>query len=684
MGIIFESTKYNLNFFEDKFFNKYLEKRDDEGDYGNNGDNGDNGGYNQNDQGQVTEQPVQPQSTVPQSSGGSGGGSYTPINLDEVQNNKEEEKSFLDIPMEIIRSKYFLIGCGAFVGLVILFFLLRYLIRHRKKPDLSKNFNRNYTKARDIIKHPDAESLSFDSRDEASGNLYRIESTDSMVKMFHSTDITYEKNNGSMNNSMVNLSQVPKNVSPLTPAHLINNQKSQSDLTNNAHSLPNMPSSSSSISSQDSRTLINNRSRTFSSSNSNGTVKPQRRSRTNSSRARSSSTYYMSSDFVMTPFITKKIPGLEKNVPSEEEFVDYPPTPLPESLDDIPYSDNPDIDSEDTDNIVPPSEQIQKRAHSLPSSQNSPVSNRQMTPEHSQSQPMPQVPVRKQSQPMVQQSPPAQIPVRKQSQPMVQQQSPPAPVRMQSQPMVQQSPSQPPAPVRMQSQPRVQQSPPPPAPIRMQSQQMVQQSPPQPAAPIRMQSQPMVQQSPPATPARKQSQTVNPQQQMMNRLPPQPIQQVPPIQTRTPQQTPNRNPSQPMPQQSPQRVQAYPNNQQSTTPTRLQSQNNMGSSHSSPAKQTFVPNNQSPTSPQPYRINQRGGPPKPQPRMSSRMEQSHPVEKQINRQSVVSVHFEIPENKELSFEEEMLASFDKFSSSFDNLENVNAPNPRVAHTKQVI
>jgi len=395
MGIIFESTKYNLNFFEDKFFNKYLEKRDDEGDYGNNGDNGDNGGYNQNDQGQVTEQPVQPQSTVPQSSGGSGGGSYTPINLDEVQNNKEEEKSFLDIPMEIIRSKYFLIGCGAFVGLVILFFLLRYLIRHRKKPDLSKNFNRNYTKARDIIKHPDAESLSFDSRDEASGNLYRIESTDSMVKMFHSTDITYEKNNGSMNNSMVNLSQVPKNVSPLTPAHLINNQKSQSDLTNNAHSLPNMPSSSSSISSQDSRTLINNRSRTFSSSNSNGTVKPQRRSRTNSSRARSSSTYYMSSDFVMTPFITKKIPGLEKNVPSEEEFVDYPPTPLPESLDDIPYSDNPDIDSEDTDNIVPPSEQIQKRAHSLPSSQNSPVSNRQMSPEHSQSQPMPQVPVRK-------------------------------------------------------------------------------------------------------------------------------------------------------------------------------------------------------------------------------------------------------------------------------------------------
>jgi len=437
----------------------------------------------------------------------------------------------------------------------------------------------------------------------------------------------------------------------------------------NAHSLPNipMPSSSSSISSQDSRTLINNRSRTFSSNNSNGgngTLKPQRRSRTNSNRVRSNSTYYMSSDFVMTPFITKKIPGLEKNLPSEEEFVDYPPTPLPESLDDIPYSDNPDIDSEDTDGIVPPSEEIHKRQQSLPSSQqSSPVSNKQMSPPS-----QPKVPVRKQSQPMMQQSPPA----RKQSQP-IQQQSPPPPVRMQSQPGIQQSP---PPPVRMQSQPMVQQSPPP--PVRMQSQPMVQQ--PQPPAPVRMPSQPMVQQSPPATPARMQSNAVtHPQQMMVNRLPPQPIpQQVLPIQTRTPQQTPNRMPSQPMSQQSPQRGPAYPNNQRSVSPSR------MGSNHSSPSKQTFIPQTQSPKSPQPYRINQRGGPPKPQPRMSSRMEQSRQDDNKSSRKSVVSVHFEIPENKELSFEEEMLASFDKFSSSFENLENVNTPNPRVGYTKQVI
>ncbi|ORX57281.1 hypothetical protein BCR36DRAFT_580694 [Piromyces finnis] len=665
MGIILNNMKYNSNFFDEgsDFIKKYLEKRRDENEreernndnYDNNNDKDerDNDNYendNYNDQSNNNNQyyqennnninsESQSQGQVSNSGGGSG---FSPIDLNN-QNTKpqEEDKPIFDA-MNIIKDKIFIACCCGLVGLIILFFVLKYLINHRKKPDLSKNFNRNYTKARDIIKHPDAdESYSFDSRDESSSeNLYRIESTDSMVKMFHSSDITYERNNSNMTNgSMVNLSQISKNVAPLTPAHLMSNQKSSNDLSN-PHPIQNIISSSSSISSQDSRSLVN------------GTMKPQRRSRTNSSRGKANSNYYMSSDFVMTPFITKKIPGLDNDLPQEEEFVDYPPTPLPESLDDIPYSDNPDIDtysdnpdidSEDNEGIIPPEEQnIYKKPQSLP--ENNSSSNI-----ISQSQ-VPLQTVRRESQQiMTKQSPTSQAPARVQSQLIATQQ-------LQSNIYRESTPTN-----------RVSQS--------------VQQT---------INSQ----QSPPPTPARIQSQTVTSQQQqmMVNRLPPQSIlQQIPPIQTRTPQQTPNRIPSNPIPQKSPVHIQAYqfPNRRQSATSSQqfsqsMSNQYNQMETPTSPKKQTIKAQAQSPKSPQPYRISQNGLPPKPQPRMSSMMDQVNIISRQSSRKSSNGINFELSREKELSFEEEMLASFEKLNSSYENLENINSSNLRDIHTKQVI
>jgi len=70
-------------------------------------------------------------------------------------------------------------------------------------------------------------------------------------------------------------------------------------------------------------------------------------------------------------------------------------------------------------------------------------------------------------------------------------------------------------------------------------------------------------------------------------------------------------------------------------------------------------------------------PPKPQPRVSSRQVASQPVSqpsislvKEPSMKSLVNVQFEVPET---SFEEEMMASFEKYSSALDSIldNNVN-------------
>jgi len=290
---------------------------------------------------------------------------YAQMQEQQKQQEQDEKKS-------VFTSDYFKYSIIGVLALVLLYFIIRFLLKHRKKNDLSTNFNRNYSKARDIIKNPEAESYSYDSRDEInSEGLYRIESTDSMGQMFHTTDITNEENNKKTNNA-VNVNPImSKNISPkisqITPAHLITSQpKSPQDdiYITSPRSLQNVhltSSSASSFSSQESKSSPYRKSLTKASIGSSVSLKPKRHSKkfvSSRSRSLSSSNYYMSSDFLMTPLVTQIIPGLDEAMPppSEDDFVDYPPTPLPETLDDIPYSDNPDVDSEDTEVITPPLE----------------------------------------------------------------------------------------------------------------------------------------------------------------------------------------------------------------------------------------------------------------------------------------------------------------------------------------
>jgi hypothetical protein len=286
--------------------------------------------------------------------------------LDQLQQKEESKNNTL------ISNKYIKFGSIGVVGVIALFILVRFIVKHRKKNDLSKNFSKNYSKARDIIQHPDADNTSFDSR--TSTSLYRMESADSIVNMFHTTDVTYERANSNRNITPIitnNISSKMSKVSPITFANLMNNQQPSSpvdgDITlDSPHSLQNihLPSSTGStisLSSEESKsTLARSKGAT---QQSNQKFKPHRRSKFVSSRSKSlvNTNYYMPPDFCMTPRITKKIPGLDESpVPTDDEL-EYPPTPLPDSLDDIPFSDNPDIDSEDTDaasSIIEPLDEI--------------------------------------------------------------------------------------------------------------------------------------------------------------------------------------------------------------------------------------------------------------------------------------------------------------------------------------
>ncbi|ORY67886.1 hypothetical protein LY90DRAFT_216887 [Neocallimastix californiae] len=364
MGIIIETPKFNDKFFDNEgdTLNKYLSKRrdDDEGDNDDDSrdsrddrDNQDSDSHrsesrNSNSSKHNSNEELQ---KAPTQNNGFVGFQGQEKPIEQIQ-QKEENESIFNEPL----IKYSIIGL---ISIIALYIIIRFIIKRRKKSDLSKNFSKNYNKVKDIIKLPEADSYSYESKQTSTsvGDLYRIESTDSIVNMFHSTDITYERG------SNWNFSPITSNnySSKVGSISLINNQATspiEGDISiasprslQNIH-LPSSSSSSISLSSDESKTVLNNSGKRL-IQHSSVNIKPQRRSKFVTSRSKylSDSNYYMPPNFCMTPLVTKNIPGLDQSPIPSDDVYEYPPTPLPDSLDDIPFSDNPDIESEDTDAV---------------------------------------------------------------------------------------------------------------------------------------------------------------------------------------------------------------------------------------------------------------------------------------------------------------------------------------------
>jgi hypothetical protein len=382
MGIIIETPKFNDKFFDNEgdTLNKYLSKRrdDDEGDNDDDSrdsrddrDNQDSDSHrsesrNSNSSKHNSNEELQ---KAPTQNNGFVGFQGQEKPIEQIQ-QKEENESIFNEPL----IKYSIIGL---ISIIALYIIIRFIIKRRKKSDLSKNFSKNYNKVKDIIKLPEADSYSYESKQTSTsvGDLYRIESTDSIVNMFHSTDITYERG------SNWNFSPITSNnySSKVGSISLINNQATspiEGDISiasprslQNIH-LPSSSSSSISLSSDESKTVLNNSGKRL-IQHSSVNIKPQRRSKFVTSRSKylSDSNYYMPPNFCMTPLVTKNIPGLDQSPIPSDDVYEYPPTPLPDSLDDIPFSDNPDIESEDTDavsSIIEQSEGVEKIQENKP------------------------------------------------------------------------------------------------------------------------------------------------------------------------------------------------------------------------------------------------------------------------------------------------------------------------------
>jgi hypothetical protein len=319
----------------------------------------------------------------------------------------------------------------------------------------------------------------------------------------------------------------------------------------------------------------------------------------------------------MTPLVTQQIPGLDKAMPppSEDDFVDYPPTPLPESLDDIPYSDNPDIDSEDTEIITPPLEATELTEEIQP------VQLEQYPSQLQQQQYQEQL---EQYQQQLQQRKAMKKLHSKKSPIMTAQ---PVPVHQSSQQSSQRQKIKPISPQHQYTRPSSPLSP------KRQSQG----------------SQP----SSPLSPKHQSSQLVTPvsprHQSSLN------VSSISPKQQSTEPVSPV-SPKQQILQNAPKRL----NINQPAPPKRQESYSSSPQHKYGEPQQIRVTNVQRSSLP----------PPKPQPRVSSRMESTEntsqrPVVK--DKKSLVNVRFEIPQNQEMSFEEEMMASFEKYNSSFNNI-----------------